>query len=249
MSRVGYQLFDKKAEKHEMSSVIEFPNIKLVVITNQSMLSASLVVFLSRYFTVISAEEDIGRSQQKIDETKPQHIIYCLDAKSEKAQKNLIELLNAGYLNTSIFAVDLSSEIQDKLVMHGVKGVLDGAMKPEHMVKAVRRLCDDEIWLDRKSTTRLIKMLPQVHQHFNTSRDVNMIKALSTREFEILKVCSQMLGATNKEIAKRLYINENSLRNYLSSIYNALMLKNRHELFLFLMRNKDQFDGKAPGGQ
>lgn len=228
-----------------MTSEIEFPNIKLVVITNQSMLSASLVVFLSRYFTVITAEDDIARAQKKIDETKPQHIIYCLDAKSEKAQKNLIELLNAGYLNTSIFAVDLSTDVQDKLVMQGVKGVLDGAMKPEHMVKAVRRLCDGEIWLDRKSTTRLIKMLPQVHQHFNSNRDVSLIKALSAREYEILKVCSQMLGATNKEIAKRLFINENSLRNSLSSLYNILMLKNRHELFLFLMRNKDQFEAKS----
>ncbi len=222
--------------------VIEFPNIKLVVITNQSMLSASLVVFLTKYFVIHTVDDDIKKAERLIDEVKPQHIIYCLDAKSEKAQKSLIELLRAGYLNTSIFAVDLSSEVQDKLVMYGVKGVLDGAMKPEHMVKAVRRLCDGEIWLDRKSTTRLIKMLPQVHQHFNSGRDVNLIKKLSSREFEIVKVCSQMLGATNKEIAKRLFINESSLRNYLSGIYSTLMLKNRHELFLFLMRNKDQFD-------
>lgn len=222
--------------------VIEFPNIKLVVITNQSMLSASLVVFLTKYFVIHTVDDDVKKAERLIDELKPQHIIYCLDAKSEKAQKSLIELLRAGYLNTSIFAVDLSSEIQDKLVMYGVKGVLDGAMKPEHMVKAVRRLCDGEIWLDRKSTTRLIKMLPQVHQHFNSGRDVNLIKKLSSREFEIVKVCSQMLGATNKEIAKRLFINESSLRNYLSGIYSTLMLKNRHELFLFLMRNKDQFD-------
>jgi two-component system nitrate/nitrite response regulator NarL len=227
------------------TNAIEFPSIKLVIITNQSMLSASLVAFMSQYFTVFSIEDDVSRAQLKIDEVKPQHIIYCLDTKSERAKKSLMDLLNGGYLNTSIFAVDLASDVQDKFVMHGVKGVLDAAMKPEHMVKAVRRLCDGEIWLDRKSTTRLIKMLPQVNHHFNSSRDVGLIKTLSAREFEVLRVCSQMLGASNKEIAKRLFINENSLRNYLSSVYNLLRLKNRHELFLFLMRNKDQFDDKA----
>ena len=223
---------------------IEFPGIKLMIVTNQSMLSASLVSFMNNYFTVIAVEDQLQHMRDAAGEHHPQHIIYCLDTRSDKAQKNLIDFLNAGYLNTSLFAADLSTEMQDKLVMRGVKGVLSPSMKPEHMVKAVRRLCEGEVWLDRKSMTRLIKLLPQVNQHFNTTKDVGVIKGLTAREFEILKVCSQMLGASNKEIAKNLFINENSLRNYLSSIYSTLGLKNRHELFLFLMRNKQLFDGR-----
>lgn len=219
----------------------EFSNIRVFIITSNNMLSLSLVNFLSPYFSVMTSEEGSSLTTQRIDEFHPQHIIYCPDTKLERHQKVLIEMLHAGYLNTSVFTSGISPELQDHLVLHGIKGVLDSAMRPEHMVKAVRRLCDGEIWLDRKSMTRLIKMLPQVNQHFKTSTDGHLLKTLTSREQEIAKICSNMLGASNKEIAKKLSLNESSLRNYLSSIYSTLKLKNRHEFFMFLMRNKDQF--------
>ena len=219
----------------------EFPNIRVFIITSNNMLSLSLVNFLSTYFSVLTADEDMKVALEQIDEFHPQHIIFCPDTKLEKNQKLLVDMLHAGYVNTSVFTSSITPELQDHLVLHGIKGVLDSSMRPEHMVKAVRRLCDGEIWLDRKSMTRLIKMLPQVNQHFKTSTDGHLLKTLTSREQDIAKVCSNMLGASNKAIAKKLSLNESSLRNYLSSIYSTLKLKNRHELFMFLMRNKDQF--------
>lgn len=219
----------------------EFSNIRVFIITANNMVSVSLVNFLSAYFSVESSEEATSATLKKIDAFHPQHIIYCPDTKLEKHQRALLEMLHDGYLNTSVFTTGISPDQQDLLVLHGVKGVLDASMKPEHMIKAVRRLCDGEIWLDRKSMTRLIKMLPQVNQHLKTGKDGHLIKALTTREQEVCKVCSNMLGAGNKDIAKKIGINDSSLRNYLSSIYGTLKVKNRHEFFLFLMRNKDQF--------
>ena len=219
----------------------EFSNIRVFIIVTHNLLSLSLVNFLKTYFSVVTSDESVKVTRQKIDEFHPHHIIFCPDTKLEKNQAMLLDLLHAGYVNTSVFTSGLSPELQDHLVLHGIKGVLDSAMRPEHMVKAVRRLCDGEIWLDRKSMTRLIKMLPQVNQHFKTSTDGHLLKNLSSREQSIAKICSNMLGASNKEIAKKLSLNESSLRNYLSSIYSTLKLKNRHEFFMFLMRNKDQF--------
>lgn len=219
----------------------EFANIRVFIIVSNNMLSLSLVNFLSGYFSVMASDENMKVTLQKIDDFRPHHIIFCPDTKLDKHQKILVDMLHAGYINTSVFTSGITPELQDHLVLHGIKGVLDAAMRPEHMVKAVRRLCDGEIWLDRKSMTRLIKMLPQVNQHLKASTDGHLLKTLTSREQEIAKICSNMLGASNKEIAKKLSLNESSLRNYLSSIYSTLKLRNRHEFFMFLMRNKDQF--------
>jgi DNA-binding NarL/FixJ family response regulator len=219
----------------------EFANIRVFIIVANNMLSLSLVNFLSSYFSVMVSDENMKVTLQKIDDFRPHHIIFCPDTKLDKHQKILVDMLRAGYINTSVFTSGITPELQDQLVLHGIKGVLDSGMRPEHMVKAVRRLCEGEIWLDRKSMTRLIKMLPQVNQHFKASTDGHLLKTLTSREQEIAKICSHLLGASNKEIAKKLSLNESSLRNYLSSIYSTLKLKNRHEFFMFLMRNKDQF--------
>lgn len=220
----------------------EFANIRVFIITANNLLSLSLVNFLAQYFSLMTSGDSLESVARKIDDFHPHHIIFCLDTKLERNQKILLDLLNAGYQNTSLFTSDINPDLQDHFVLHGVKGVLDTAMRPEHMVKAVRRLCDGEIWLDRKSMTRLIKMLPQVNQHIKTSKDGHLLKNLTAREFQIAKVCSTLLGASNKEIAKKLSINESSLRNYLSAMYSNLKLKNRHEFFMFLMRNKDQLE-------
>jgi two-component system nitrate/nitrite response regulator NarL len=160
----------------------EFANIRVFIIVSNNMLSLSLVNFLSGYFSVMASDENMKVTLQKIDDFRPHHIIFCPDTKLDKHQKILVDMLHAGYINTSVFTSGITPELQDHLVLHGIKGVLDAAMRPEHMVKAVRRLCDGEIWLDRKSMTRLIKMLPQVNQHLKASTDGHLLKTLTSRE-------------------------------------------------------------------
>lgn len=54
---------------------------------------------------------------------------------------------------------------------------------------------------------------------------------LTTREVEVMQELTT--GATNKEIAGRLYISENTVKNHMRSILNKLNLKNRREVANF----------------
>ena len=59
-----------------------------------------------------------------------------------------------------------------------------------------------------------------------------MARALTDREQVVARVLAS--GATNKEIAARLGLREQTVKNRLSAIYGKLGLRNRLELAVYL---------------
>ncbi|HKK95640.1 MAG TPA: response regulator transcription factor [Anaerovoracaceae bacterium] len=58
---------------------------------------------------------------------------------------------------------------------------------------------------------------------------------LSSREYEVLKLVAD--GLNNKEIAKKLYLSEGTVRNYISNILEKLQLRNRTQLAVYYYQN------------
>lgn len=116
----------------------------------------------------------------------------------------------AGYLLKDIPPAVLESAIIS--VYNG--GIL---MSPEVAAKVVNRL-----------STPFTKKI----SHSNDSiRDV-----ITERELEILQAIA--LGKDNREIAKELYLSEGTVRNYVSSIYAKLNVKDRAEAILYAIEKK-----------
>jgi DNA-binding NarL/FixJ family response regulator len=57
-----------------------------------------------------------------------------------------------------------------------------------------------------------------------------MAEPLSPREIEILKIVAT--GASNREIADKLFISEGTVKNHLSSILNKLGVRDRMQAIL-----------------
>ena len=66
------------------------------------------------------------------------------------------------------------------------------------------------------------------------SRSVVIGPWLTPREREIVRILAS--GATNREIAGRLGLREQTIKNQLSTIYRKLGLRNRIELVVFAAR-------------
>jgi DNA-binding NarL/FixJ family response regulator len=59
------------------------------------------------------------------------------------------------------------------------------------------------------------------------------ITALTRKERVIVNAFANESGASNKKIAQKLCISEQTLRNHLTSIFSKLEIKNRVDLFMF----------------
>lgn len=60
---------------------------------------------------------------------------------------------------------------------------------------------------------------------------------LSKREIEIIKLVAN--GLSNKEISKKLFLSEGTVRNYISIIFEKLNVRDRTQLAVFYYKTKD----------
>ena len=105
---------------------------------------------------------------------------------------------------------------------------------PELLIKAIRKVHQGELWLDRNSTGRLFV---ELSRHKGPSPAETAIASLTEREHDVVRSLVKQPGADNKTLASTLHIGEHTLRNHLSRIYDKLGVPNRFELYIFAQRH------------
>jgi DNA-binding NarL/FixJ family response regulator len=111
----------------------------------------------------------------------------------------------------------------------GAKGYLLKNVPVAKLLERLRGLEQEEAAISPALTSRIL-------QEFSRTRAVHepdgaALAQLTPRELEVLQELAT--GATNREIAERLYITENTVKNHVSSILSKLNLQNRREAARF----------------
>lgn len=103
------------------------------------------------------------------------------------------------------------------------------------VIKAIEKVSQGEVWLDRMS---LGTLLWQLTSRVPGSLDPHekKISTLTEREREVITLIAQ--GLKNKQIANRLFISQTTVTHHLSSIYAKLGVSDRLELVVYAFANK-----------
>lgn len=128
-------------------------------------------------------------------------------------------------------------EVLDRAVFEGVRGIVRKNDAPAALVKAIQRVHEGELWIDRSSTGRIFMELSQRHQAQDNHPDRLKMAALTPRERQTIVAVASDSAAPGKIIARRLCISEHTLRNHLSAIYAKLGVANRLDLYAYAKRN------------
>ena len=81
-----------------------------------------------------------------------------------------------------------------------------------------------------------IKLLDEFKQMSRSDRQQVPSPRLTDRELEVLKLVAQ--GLNNREIAKRLFISENTVKNHVRNILEKLHLHSRMEAVIYAVRER-----------
>jgi DNA-binding NarL/FixJ family response regulator len=101
------------------------------------------------------------------------------------------------------------------------------------IVKSIRKVHAGEIWLDSHTTAAVMRQ-------FATPGDMSPApqggkgrerSPLSQREREIVTLVAQ--GYKNKEMAEKMFISEQTVKNHLHNIFDKLGVSDRLELALY----------------
>jgi len=118
-------------------------------------------------------------------------------------------------------------------VKNGASGYLLKDSSIDEVAQAVRVVADGQSLI---SPSMAIKLLDEFKQMSRSDRQQVPTPRLTDRELEVLKLVAQ--GLNNREIAKRLFISENTVKNHVRNILEKLQLHSRMEAVMYAVREK-----------
>jgi len=118
-------------------------------------------------------------------------------------------------------------------VKNGASGYLLKDSSIDEVAQAIRVVAEGQSLI---SPSMAIKLLDEFKQMSRTDRQQVPSPRLTDRELEVLKLVAQ--GLNNREIAKRLFISENTVKNHVRNILEKLQLHSRMEAVMYAVREK-----------
>ena len=128
--------------------------------------------------------------------------------------------------------------LHDAAVLAGACGVLRKTEPVETLLKAIECVHSGEIWVDRMAAGRIfLELARRKKVEPQPDPEAAKIGLLTRKERLTVAEVARDASATPHQIAERLHISENTLRNHLTSIYAKLGLVNRLELHAYAHRH------------
>jgi len=134
-----------------------------------------------------------------------------------------------------ILMLTVSDEESDlyEAVKSGANGYLLKDSSIEEVAQAVRVVADGQSLI---SPSMAVKLIDEFKQMSQPDRGPATTLRLTERELEVLRLVAQ--GLNNKDIAKRLFISENTVKNHVRNLLEKLQLHSRMEAVLYAVREK-----------
>src|SRR6516165_4464831 len=222
------------------------PKIRIVVADDHPILrdGRCRLLALEEDFEVVAQAQD-GR--QVLDVLQPHEPdILLLDLKMPGLDGlATLQRLQIAKNKTRVIVLTASDDKNEfvQAMKLGTSGIVLKQTATELLIKSIRKVHAGEIWLDSHTTAAVIRQFVAAEEQQvappppplqATQRDRER-SPLSQREREIVALVAQ--GFKNKEMAEKMFISEQTVKNHLHNIFDKLGVSDRLELALYAIHN------------
>jgi two-component system NarL family response regulator len=213
--------------------------IRLLVVDDNELFREGLVSLLQRRqeIEVVGQAEDGYQALQVARELHPQLILMDVDMPNCNGVR-ATELIKRELSDINIIMLTVSEEDKDLFtaIKAGAKGYLIKDVKIDELLKAIIVVSRGEAVISPSMAAKLLDEFSQNHLPPTKSfaAEKSEKQSLSEREQEVLKLVA--VGATNREIADKLVISENTVKVHLHNIMEKLHLRNRQHAAAYAIR-------------
>jgi two-component system, NarL family, nitrate/nitrite response regulator NarL len=132
-------------------------------------------------------------------------------------------------VRTILLSGDIDQRTMVETLLLGARGLLAWTTPGELVCKSIRKVNRGQLWIGRETMGEVVKALAAHTRQLPARADFG----LTRREREILMLVVE--GDTNKGIARRLSVGEDTVKHHLTSIFNKTGVSTRLELALFAL--------------
>ena len=217
-----------------MSAAKKTENITVLVADDHA-------IFRDGLRQLLEAEEDItvvGEARTGAEcvslaqRLKPAVVLLDLKMSPIDGLEVLTQLQGAGVESRPI-VLTASEDEQDyvEAVRRGARGIVLKAAASDRLLEGIRKVHRGEMWIDQRVAADVMKAMSDPRPVTRAER-----AQLTAREQEIVSLVAQ--GFRNKEIAEKLSISEQTVKNHLHNIFDKLGVSDRLELALYAIHHK-----------
>lgn len=206
------------------------PPIRIMVVDDHEVVRTGLKTILEPEgdLEVVGEAGSASEAVQRVSRLEP-HVILMDVRMEEMSGIEACRLIKSARPQVSVLMLTSFGEEEAVMgaIMAGASGYLLKNVGRGDLIKAIRAVAEGGNLLDPAVTKRVMERLA----HLTAKEEVRAIQDLSGREREVLVLVAQ--GLTNREIAAKLVISENTARNHVSRILEKLGLSRRSEAAAF----------------
>ncbi len=171
---------------------------------------------------------------EKVEELKPDVILLDLRMPNLDGL-GALQTLQHTSSNARVIILTASEDKNEfvQAMKLGCSGIVLKQTSADLIVKSIRKVYAGEIWLDSHTTAAVMRQFaaPGETALGQPASKVRERSPLSAREREIVALVAQ--GYKNKEMAEKMFISEQTVKNHLHNIFDKLGVSDRLELALY----------------
>jgi DNA-binding NarL/FixJ family response regulator len=210
--------------------------IRVVLVDDHPIVREGLrkLLELEDDISVVGEAENGRQALDVIEETNPD--VLLLDLKMPGMDGiTALQTLQHSPRKTRIIILTASEDKNEwvQAMKLGCSGIVVKQTQPDLIVKSIRKVYSGEIWLDSHTTAAVMRQFasPQDQMSGGNGKSGRERSPLSAREREIVALVAQ--GYKNKEMAEKMFISEQTVKNHLHNIFDKLGVSDRLELALY----------------
>jgi two-component system, NarL family, nitrate/nitrite response regulator NarL len=183
-------------------------------------------------FRVVAEARDGKEVLEVLEELQPDILLLDLKMPGLDGLSALQKLQNSR-TKTKVIVLTASEDKNQfvQAMKFGTCGIVLKQTATELLIKSIRKVHAGEIWLDSHTTAAVMRQFASPMDTAPIGGRDRDRSPLSQREREIVVLVAQ--GFKNKEMAEKMFISEQTVKNHLHNIFDKLGVSDRLELALY----------------
>ena len=210
--------------------------IKIVIVDDHALFREGLasILRLEKDIEVLGLAGSVQEAVEMIGQLKPDIVLMDFTLPDGNGV-NATKLVLAEHSECKIIFLTMSEQDENLFaaIRSGAKGYLLKNLSPSKLVASIRAVQQGESALSRTMTLRLMDELTRTKAA--EQRIDGALNELTTREIDVLR--ELVAGYTNREIADRLVISQNTVKYHVHALLDKLDLSNRREAAEYAKRH------------
>jgi len=211
--------------------------IRIVIAHHEQIFREGLRLLLGSEpgFVVVGDAPNGAGAVRMVRDLRPD--VLLVDLALPEGGINVLKKLTAMPGRVRAIAMTASAD-EDMLIAaleQGARGLIVKESPTALLFKSIRTVLGDQFWIGRESVGLIVERMRRLAQQHEAEQHAKKFR-LTRREMEIVMAVAG--GESNKNIARRLSVREDTVKHHVSNVFAKLGVSSRLELAVFAINHE-----------